>query len=77
DIGITKDYELSIASFSAPVTEGDQVAKYVYDNGTFYAAASTLQGSNGVKNDVDDDYDKSVMDLRLGYRVADFDVRGY
>ncbi|MPX98158.1 porin [Salinivibrio sp. VYel6] len=77
DIGITKDFEMSINSFGVPVSDGDQVAKYVYDNGTFYGAASTLQNGNGVKEDQDGDYDKSVVDFRLGYRVNDFDVRGY
>ncbi|ODP98611.1 hypothetical protein BZG00_03220 [Salinivibrio kushneri] len=75
DIGITKDYELSISSFDGTeATHGAQVAKYVYDNGTVYGGISTRQDSDG--ND-DGSAELSIIDARLGYRVADFDMRGY
>ncbi|WP_077653243.1 porin [Salinivibrio kushneri] len=73
DMGITKDYELSSASNGTLRTEGDQVAKYVYDNGTFYAGLSTLQNSDG--DEATDEY--KIYDGRLGYRVADVDMRVY
>ncbi|WBA09448.1 porin [Salinivibrio kushneri] len=73
DMGITKDYELSSASNGTLRTEGDQVAKYVYDNGTFYAGLSTLQNSDGEEST--DEY--KIYDGRLGYRVADVDMRVY
>ncbi|OOF32374.1 porin [Salinivibrio proteolyticus] len=75
DIGITKDYELSKVSFGVEETShGDQVAKYIYDNGTLYGGVSTYQKSDG---EDDGTAELSVVDARLGYRVADFDVRGY
>jgi Outer membrane protein (porin) len=75
DIGITKDYELSVVSFGTEETNhGDQVAKYVYDNGTFYAGTSAYMKSDG-KDATSDEL--TVFDARLGYRIADFDVRGY
>ncbi|OOF05982.1 porin [Salinivibrio sp. MA607] len=73
DMGITKDYELSTALNSTLQTEGNQVAKYVYDNGTFYAGFSTVQNSDG--EEATDDY--KIYDGRLGYRVADVDMRVY
>jgi predicted porin len=73
DMGITKDYELASANNGTVQTEGDQVAKYVYDNGTFYAGFSTLQNSDGKEGT--DEY--KIYDGRLGYRVADIDMRVY
>ncbi|OOF20782.1 hypothetical protein BZJ17_11315 [Salinivibrio sp. IB574] len=73
DMGITKDYELSVVSNGTLRTEGDQVAKYVYDNGSFYAGFSTLQNSDGKEGT--DEY--KIYDGRLGYRVADLDMRVY
>jgi len=72
-MGITKDYELASANNGTLRTEGDQVAKYVYDNGTFYAGFSTLQNSDGKEGT--DEY--KIYDGRLGYRVADIDMRVY
>lgn len=77
DMGITKDYELASANNGTLRTEGNQVAKYVYDNGTFYAGFSTLQNSDGEENNEAEKGEYKIYDGRLGYRVADIDMRVY
>ncbi|WP_102505574.1 porin [Salinivibrio kushneri] len=85
DAGITKDYELSVNSFGSDYTHAQQVGKYVYDNGTFYGAATFTDKSDGVddnSNSADEDYfgagdDTRIYEARLGYRVADVDARVY
>ncbi|OOE76983.1 porin [Salinivibrio sp. ML290] len=86
DAGITKDYELSVNSFGSDYTHAQQVGKYVYDNGTFYAAATYTDKSDGFEDDSQtagtDGYygagdDIAIYEGRLGYRVADADARVY
>ncbi|OOE95882.1 porin [Salinivibrio sp. AR640] len=86
DSGITKDYELSANSFGADYEQAAQVGKYVYDNGTFYGAATYNDKSdgfddNGVVNGTEgyagDGDDVRVYEARLGYRFADVDARVY
>ncbi|OOE65256.1 hypothetical protein BZG25_03155 [Salinivibrio sp. ML198] len=89
DAGITKDYELSVNSFGSDYTHAQQVGKYVYDNGTFYAAATYTDKSDGFEDDslgeaedTDKGYygggdDIAIYEGRLGYRVADVDARVY
>ncbi|WP_318435271.1 porin [Photobacterium leiognathi] len=68
DSGIGKDYEMGLEQISFAQTEGDRAIKYVYDNGTFYAAASHNLGSD----------DKTeITDGRLGFRTGGLDVRVY
>ncbi|PSV46484.1 porin [Photobacterium sp. GB-36] len=68
DSGIGKDYEMGLEQVSFAQTEGDRAIKYVYDNGTFYAAASHNLGS---------DNKTEITDGRLGFRTAGLDVRVY
>ena len=68
DSGIGKDYEMGLEQVSFAQTEGDRAIKYVYDNGTFYAAASHNLGS---------DKKTEITDGRLGFRTAGLDVRVY
>lgn len=83
DAGITKDYELSVNSFGADIEQATQVGKYVYDNGTFYGAATYTDFSDGFEDDSaeasSDGYgagdDMTIYEGRLGYRVADVDAR--
>lgn len=86
DAGITKDYELSVNSFGSDYTHAQQVGKYVYDNGTFYAAATYTDKSDGFEDDSQtagtEGYngagdDIAIYEGRLGYRVADVDARVY
>ncbi|MPS31983.1 MULTISPECIES: porin [unclassified Salinivibrio] len=53
DAGNGKDKEFGGESVDFVAAHGDQVAKYVYDNGTFYAGISALLESNGEDNDDD------------------------
>jgi predicted porin len=81
DAGNGKDLEFGGEGVDFVKGSGDQVAKFVYDNGSFYAGLSTLQESNGKNNDEDvttgqGKADK-IFDGRIGYRVNDFDVRAY
>ncbi|OOE78340.1 hypothetical protein BZG72_15590 [Salinivibrio sp. PR6] len=73
DAGITKDYELAVNSFGAEYTEADQVAKYVYDNGSLYAGLAFNDASDGASADDE----REVYEGRLGYRFADVDARVY
>lgn len=77
DSGITKDYELSANSFGADYEQAAQVGKYVYDNGTFYGAATYTDKSDGIDDNSQAGDDVRVYEARLGYRVADVDARVY
>ena len=68
DSGIGKDYELGAAQVDFVQTEGDRVAKYVYDNGTFYTAVS---------HDMDTDNSTTITDGRVGFRTGGLDLRAY
>ncbi|SMY33004.1 Porin-like protein H precursor [Photobacterium malacitanum] len=68
DSGIGKDYEMGLEQISFVQTEGDRVAKYVYDNGTFYTAIS---------HDMDTDHSTTITDGRVGFRTGGLDVRVY
>jgi predicted porin len=68
DSGIGKDYELGAAQVDFVQTEGDRVAKYVYDNGTFYTAVS---------HDMDNDNSTTITDGRVGFRTGGLDIRAY
>ncbi|OOE98069.1 porin [Salinivibrio sp. IB643] len=82
DAGNGKDYEFGGQSIDFVAAQGDQVAKYVYDNGTFYAGISALLESNGEDNDDDAQDDgfgeaDQIIDGRIGYRAGDLDARIY
>jgi predicted porin len=68
DSGIGKDYELGAGQIDFAQTEGDRVAKYVYDNGTFYTAVS---------HEMDTDHSTTITDGRVGFRTGGLDVRVY
>ncbi len=68
DSGIGKDYELGLEQVDFAQTEGDRVIKYVYDNGSFYAAAS---------HELNADHSTTITDGRLGFRTNGLDVRVY
>lgn len=68
DSGIGKDYELGAGQIDFAQTEGDRVAKYVYDNGTFYTAVS---------HEMDNKNSTTITDGRVGFRTGGLDVRVY
>ncbi|MCD9473384.1 porin [Photobacterium phosphoreum] len=81
DSGIGKDYELGSEGIDFVQTNGNEVIKYVYDNGTFYAGAShdmkdngKIVDSNGVTHQ---DRDTRITDARVGYRFGGLDARAY
>ncbi|WP_279141889.1 porin [Photobacterium phosphoreum] len=68
DSGIGKDYELGAGQIDFAQTEGDRVAKYVYDNGTFYTAVS---------HEMDTNHSTTITDGRVGFRTGGLDIRAY
>lgn len=80
DSGIGKDYELGGDGLDFVVANGDQTAKYVFDNGQFYAGVSALLTETNPKdangNIVDKD-EAQVIDGRIGARFGDLDARVY
>ena len=81
DSGVGKDYELGSESVDFVQTNGNEVIKYVYDNGTFYFGASHDLKDSGDVVDKDGNVfandDTSITDARIGYRVAGLDARVY
>lgn len=73
DSGIGKDIELGGDGIDFVLANGDQVIKYVFDNGQFYAGASALlqERNDATKTDA------TVYDGRLGARFGNFDARVY
>lgn len=75
DAGNTKDIEFGGEGLDFVATEGEQVAKYVYDNGSLYAGVSALLESDGKSSTSNE---TQIIDGRIGYRVNDdLDVRLY
>ncbi|MGF1871598.1 porin [Photobacterium indicum] len=73
DSGIGKDYELGGDGIDFVQADGDQVIKYVFDNGQFYAGVSALLQEDGKDNGDE----TTVYDGRLGARFGNFDARVY
>lgn len=81
DAGNGKDYEFGGEGIDFVAAHGDQVAKYVYDNGTFYAGVSALLEEDGKDGDTDissgEGKADQIFDGRIGYRAGDLDARIY
>lgn len=76
DDGIGKDYELGYGQYMADQVEtADEVVKYVFDNGQYYAGISHDVKAEG--DDYDNDSNISVLDGRIGARFAGVDARLY
>lgn len=73
DAGNQKDYELGYEQIDFVQTEGGQVIKWVYDNGTFYAGANVDLDTN--KSDVTDG--RQIIGGRIGARYEGLDGRIY
>ncbi|MFC1507664.1 porin [Pseudomonadota bacterium] len=74
DTGIGKDVELGGDGIDFVQASGDQVVKYVFDNGQFYAAADALLTETNPADDADE---ATVYEGRLGARFGDLDARAY
>ncbi|HIF9226600.1 TPA: porin [Photobacterium damselae] len=85
DSGIGKDYELGSEGIDFVQTDGNEVIKYVYDNGMFYAGVShELKNSDDVVDVSQDNtgslikqHDTQITDARLGFRTNGLDARAY
>ena len=65
DAGNSADFELGGDQYGEDVASGNDVVKYVYDNGQLFAAIShDLKETNT---------DETVTDGRLGFRTGDFE----
>ncbi|WP_028862728.1 porin [Psychromonas aquimarina] len=74
DSGIAKDYELAGEGIDFVQDNGDQVAKYVFDNGRFYLGAAALLESDGKSTT---ENQTTIYDGRIGARFNDLDARVY
>jgi predicted porin len=76
DAGIGGDYQFGISSFFQNGTPfaGHEVVKYELDQGTFYGTIAYMQDKNGYNGL---GTDGNFFDLKLGGRVADFDITGF
>lgn len=82
DAGIGKDYEFGTGGVDFVLAQGDEVYKYVYDNGSFYFGTSGLVQSSGGTYLPDSGEEVSVndteaYDARIGFRYAGLDARFY
>lgn len=74
DSGIGKDIELGGDGLDFVKAQGEQAAKYVFDNGQFYAGVSALLTETNPAGNADE---AQVIDGRLGARFGDLDARVY
>ncbi|MGC9494605.1 porin [Vibrio genomosp. F10] len=75
DAGVGSDYLFGVSSFvdDAPFG-GEEAVRYDYDNGSLYAGFGLIQDKHNAKAIGEKG---SYFDLKLGYRVADFDFTGF
>ncbi|NGN98091.1 porin [Grimontia sp. S25] len=73
DAGNQKDYELGTEQVDFVQTSGNQVVKWVYDNGTFYAGAN-IDLDNNKSESVDG---RQIIGGRVGARYEGLDARVY
>ncbi|MGF1864707.1 porin [Enterovibrio norvegicus] len=73
DAGNQKDYELGTEQVDFVQTSGNQVIKWVWDNGTFYAGAN-IDLDNDKSETVDG---RQIVGGRLGARFDGLDARVY
>ncbi|PMJ92809.1 porin [Vibrio sp. 10N.261.55.A7] len=75
DSGIGSDYLFGISSFvdDAPFG-GEEAVRYDYDNGSFYGGFGLIEDKHNSQNIGEKGH---YYDIKLGYRVADFNVTGF
>ncbi|MDP2570845.1 porin [Vibrio penaeicida] len=75
DAGVGSDYLFGVTSFvDATDVSGDEAIRYDLDKGAFYFGFGLMQDKHNNKGLGEDG---SLVDLKLGYRVADFDFTGF
>lgn len=76
DAGIGSDYQFGINTFFSGDEAycGDEMVRYDLDTESFYMTAAFVQDKNGSEGIADDG---QHADLKLGYRVADFDFTAF
>ncbi|WP_070971099.1 porin [Vibrio sonorensis] len=75
DAGISNDYLFGISSFVSDVDfSGEEVVRYEFDNGQFYAGVALNQDKHNAQRIGEDG---SYFDGKIGYRVEDFDFTGF
>lgn len=72
DAGITKDYTLGGDGIDFVQTNGNQILKYIFDNGQFYGGVGALLTETGADAD-----EATAYEGRLGARLGNFDARVY
>ena len=77
DAGIGSDYQFGIKTFFSGDEAycGDEMVRYDLDTESFYMTAAFVQDKNSSEAKLDDD--GMHADLKLGYRVADFDFTAF
>lgn len=76
DAGVGSDYQFGITSFFNNDSSfcADEMVRYDFDNGSFYATVALAQDQKNVDRM---GKDGGYIDGKLGYRVADFDFTAY
>ncbi|MEH0691011.1 porin [Vibrio cholerae] len=75
DSGVGSDFQFGVTAFVDDSNFcGDEMVRYDFDNGSFYATAAFAQDKKNVGALGEDG---SYFDGKLGYRVADFDFTAY
>ncbi|MGX9415796.1 porin [Vibrio sp. WJH972] len=78
DAGIGADFEFGGAQYGTTNASGDDVIKYVFDNGSFFFGLSTdLEESDGENSDVDGRIGVYVGDLTLAIYALDGEATGF
>jgi predicted porin len=80
DLGIGSDEAFGIKTYLDNTTNecGDEGIRYDFDNGDLYVTAGYVQDKvDGSSNNEDPGSDTDYMDMRLGYRLGDFDISGF
>lgn len=81
DAGIGKDIEFGSEGIDFVQAEGNEVVKYVFDNGAFYAGLSGVLSESGTVVSSDGitavNHDTSIVDGRVGFRANGLDARIY
>ncbi len=78
DVGNAKDYELGSEQVNFVTDSANQVVKWVYDNGMFYAGANYALDTDPTKStSTASNEGQKVAGARLGVRGAGLDARVY
>lgn len=76
DAGVGADFQFGVTSFFNNDSSfcADEMVRYDYDNGSFYATVALAQDQKNVDRMGEDG---SYFDGKIGYRVSGFDITAY